>query len=228
VLILAGAIVFVASARMLPETAPKGLAVPGVAGLMLAYARVLKSSTFLGYALCSGCCAMAFFAFLAGAPYVVVEHLGYPPVVYSMAFAAISVGYMIGNMTANRLSVRIGAPRMVAYGTVVTILGCIIVFTLAFTGVEGMAALFLPMMLVAIGNGMLQPNAIAAAVSGVDPSAAGTASGAAGCLQMLLGGLATQLVGFLHTGGGALPTGTVMLTGALVGTAFYWLLARRP
>jgi DHA1 family bicyclomycin/chloramphenicol resistance-like MFS transporter len=145
-----------------------------------------------------------------------------------MAFAAISVGYMIGNMTANRLSVRIGAPRMVAYGTVVTILGCIIVFTLAFTGVEGMAALFLPMMLVAIGNGMLQPNAIAAAVSGVDPSAAGTASGAAGCLQMLLGGLATQLVGFLHTGGGALPTGTVMLTGALVGTAFYWLLARRP
>ena len=75
---------------------------------------------------------------------------------------------------------------------------------------------FLPMAVVALGNGMTQPSAIAAAIS-VRPQLAGTASGLLGSLQMGAGALATVLAGLTETGAG-LATGGWMLAGALGAT----------
>ncbi|TAD88900.1 MAG: Bcr/CflA family efflux MFS transporter [Alphaproteobacteria bacterium] len=223
---IAGAGVWLACLTHLPETAPRQTQAASIRGLARGYATVLRSPVFLGYAGCSAFCASAFFGFLAGAPFVVVEFLGHPPVVYGAAFALISIGYMVGNGMASRLSVRLGAPRMVALGTSSTVLGCALMVALAASGQYGLFYLFVPMMLVAIGNGMLQPNAISAAV-GIDPAYAGTAAGAAGCIQMILGGAATQVVGLLHGDGGPLPMVSVMLTGAVIGAAFFWGVAKR-
>ena len=72
---------------------------------------------------------------------------------------------------------------------------------------------FIPMALVAIGNGMTQPSAVAAAIS-VRPMLAGTASGLIGALQMGAGALATVLAGVTE-GGSGIATGAWMLAGAL-------------
>ena len=69
------------------------------------------------------------------------------------------------------------------------------------------------MALVAIGNGMTQPSAVAAAIS-VRPMLAGTASGLIGALQMGAGALATVLAGVTE-GGAGIATGAWMLAGAL-------------
>ena len=69
-------------------------------------------------------------------------------------------------------------------------------------GVVGLAgefsalAIFLPMCIVAAGNGLGMPNGIAAAIS-VNPQLAGSASGLLGFLQMSVGAVSTVAVGFL-------------------------------
>jgi DHA1 family bicyclomycin/chloramphenicol resistance-like MFS transporter len=86
------------------------------------------------------------------------------------------------------------------------------------------AALFLPMVCVALGNGMGVPNGTAGAVS-VDPSRAGAAAGLAGFLQMTIAALGSQIVGFLQTGS-ALPMSLVMLIFAFGGLAAFLALPR--
>src|SRR5690606_20184349 len=54
-----------------------------------------------------------------------------------------------------------------------------------------LAALFLPQIVVSVGNGLLLPNAIAGAVS-VRPQAAGAASGLTGFVQMAFGAAMAQ------------------------------------
>jgi DHA1 family bicyclomycin/chloramphenicol resistance-like MFS transporter len=60
---------------------------------------------------------------------------------------------------------------------------------------------FLPMMVMAFGNGIAQPSAIAAAIS-VRPGLAGTASGLLGALQMGFGALMSVAAGATEDGSG--------------------------
>jgi MFS transporter, DHA1 family, multidrug resistance protein len=69
------------------------------------------------------------------------------------------------------------------------------------------------MVVVALGNGMTQPSAIAAAVS-VRPQLAGTASGLVGALQMGFGAMMSVLAGITETGTGV-ATAAWMLVGGL-------------
>src|SRR3546814_19135715 len=57
--------------------------------------------------------------------------------------------------------------------------------------------LFGPVMFVGVANGLSLPSAIASAIS-LRPELAGTASGLVGFLQMMVGALATLLVGHLQ------------------------------
>jgi DHA1 family bicyclomycin/chloramphenicol resistance-like MFS transporter len=68
---------------------------------------------------------------------------------------------------------------------------------------------FLPQIVIAFGNGVMLPNAIAGAVS-VRPQAAGTASGVLGCVQMAIG------AGFVQLGGIVLTNATTPLPVALL------------
>ena len=63
----------------------------------------------------------------------------------------------------------------------------------------GPAIVFLPQMVVSLGNGLLLPGAIAGAVS-VRPQSAGTAAGITGCAQMAVGAAVTQYAGTLLAG----------------------------
>src|SRR3546814_14167509 len=65
------------------------------------------------------------------------------------------------------------------------------------SGVVTTATVFIPMMVVAIGNGISQPNGIAGAVS-VSPRGAGAASGLMGFAQMACGAVFTIIVGLLQ------------------------------
>ena len=64
----------------------------------------------------------------------------------------------------------------------------------AFAGSDAPAALFGPMLVVAISNGIILPNASSALMS-VRPELAGTASGLAGSLQTGAGVLLTVAIG---------------------------------
>ena len=57
-----------------------------------------------------------------------------------------------------------------------------------------MVTIFLPQIIVGIGNGLLLPTSVAGAVS-IRPQVAGTASGLTGFIQMAIGAVAAQSSG---------------------------------
>lgn len=201
-----------------------------LASLARNYGTLLKSPAYLGYTLNTASSVGCFFAFLAGAPYVTIQILGLGPEVYGFYFATISIAYMAGNFTATRLSERLGIERMIALGCTMSLIGGSLLVAFALAGVVSASAIFLPFAVVALGNGMSQPNGIAGAVS-VMPRIAGASSGLMGFLQMAGGGIATVAVGHFQDDKGQTALAMAVLIGACCSILAYLLArwsSRRP
>lgn len=192
---LAGVAVLVWAFLLLPETLRPGSGTEGVLGLLRGYRDLLRSPAFCGYAFQTAFTSGVFFAFIAGAPFVVVTVLGMPPSSYGLWFVAVSVGYLIGNFLTGRYSVRFGIDRMIAAGATIALAGIAVQAVIGWLGLLSLPAIFLPMAVVALSNGLTLPNGTAGAVS-VNPRAAGAAVGLSGALQMLTGAAAAVLVGY--------------------------------
>jgi DHA1 family bicyclomycin/chloramphenicol resistance-like MFS transporter len=193
-----GLVVLVIAALRLPETRRQDGAITGLGDVLRGGPALLRDRRFLGYALVMTFTSATFFAFLAGAPYLVIEVMGRTPDVYGTYFVLNALGYMLGNFSAGRFAQRLGADRMVAIGTSLSFVSLLIeglvVAVLPWTPM----GLFGPLMLNAIGNGLTLPGATAAALS-VRPELAGTAAGVSGALQLGTGALVSFLVGYSVT-----------------------------
>lgn len=221
---LMGLVVLAGGTAQLNETNRSPIPSIDVLAMLRSYGSLLRSRAFIGYAGNSACSVGAFFSFLAGAPYVMIEILDRRPEEYGFYFVLISVGYMAGNFAASRLSARLGVDRMVPIGVGVSTVGAVAGVGCVIADIVTPATVFLPMALLAVGNGLSQPNAIAGAVS-VMPRIAGAASGLMGFGQMLAGATFTQIVGFFQndTDQSAMA---VMILIATVGSYGFYLLAR--
>ena len=138
-----------------------------------------------------------------------------------------AIGYLGGNFFAWRYSSWYGIDRMIWWGLLISIGG--LVLSLSLTGFFpqiGPAALFIPQLIISLGNGLLLPNSFAGAVS-VRPQAAGAASGIAGFGQMALGAAAAQFATTVLAGAtGALPLAITMAVILVAATAAYLVLVR--
>ena len=222
---LVGVLLLAATVLALPETRPAATAARTGGGMFDGAGKLVRHPHFLGYALHATGSFSAFFAFLAGAPYVVQKVMGEPATVYGLWFIANAFGFMMGNLTAARLSAWFGLDRMIAVGTVLVLAGVATTIAVMGAGLWTPAALFVPMIATAYGQGLGMPNAQAGALS-VDPNLAGTASGLAGFLQMAVASAVAQLVGMIQNGT-PYPTLVVMLICGVVMAASL-LLIRTP
>ncbi|WP_227010563.1 multidrug effflux MFS transporter [Pelagibius marinus] len=186
---------------------------------------LLRDRGFNGYALNVSFTTAVFFSFLAGAPYIMVELMGRPSSDYGNYFVLNALCYMAGNFLSGRLATRIGPERMVFSGSSAALAGTALLSALALGTEMTPLALFGPVMLVGLGNGLSMPSATAAAISR-RPDLAGTASGLLGFTQMMIGALVTLLVGWLQ-GDTVYPMVTVMAASAVIAFLGY-LLARTP
>jgi DHA1 family bicyclomycin/chloramphenicol resistance-like MFS transporter len=158
------------------------------------YGRIFASGQFRGYATSLAFASAVFFTFLAFAPFLTVNIMGRSAMEYAMWFIPVSVGYMIGNFFSGRYSERIGNDQMVLIGNSLTFAGAALCLALALLGLLHPAAIFLPMLLCAIGNGLTIPNGTVRAIS-IDPQLFGTAAGLLGFLQMGVSAVISQGVG---------------------------------
>ena len=214
-----GAVVTVFAVFLLHESNFDLQPMPGLRGLAAGYGELLVSPVFRGYALLTTFASAGFFAFLGGAPYIVIEIMGRPPSEYGWYFALSAIGYMSGNLISGRMATRVGIDRLIGFGLVMNVLGASLMLVLWAAGSMVPLALFAPMLLYAIGNGLNIPNGTAGAIS-VNPRRAGAASGLSGFLQLSVGAGASALVGHLVTDG-QLPLAIVMLSSSLLGIVFY-------
>jgi MFS transporter, DHA1 family, multidrug resistance protein len=205
----------------LPETRPAAITGQTTRQMLERSREVLRNGRFMGYALGASFTSAVFFTFLGGAPYLIIDVMGLPKTVYGVWFIAISVGYLIGNFCSGRFSQTYGIDRMIRIGNVFATIGILIMVGLALVPVMHPAAIFLPNILMSIGNGFLLPNAVAGAVS-VDPKAAGVAAGMVGFMQFSMGAVGSYAAGQI-SGETALPMAAMMLGMSVVG---WWVLER--
>jgi MFS transporter, DHA1 family, multidrug resistance protein len=192
-------ILFVWSLGYLIETRPPRSSRGSGTGMLKAASVLVRKPLFIAYTLQSTFAISAFFSFLAGAPYFMVNILGRTATEYGLYFMMVSASYMLGNFLSARLVRRVGINRLIAIGSWLTLLGMLLSLVLLRLGWWTPLALFGPMTLVAVGNGLGIPNSMAGAMS-INRDLAGTASGLLGFTQMLFSAIVSQWVGELQDG----------------------------
>ncbi len=155
-----------------------------------------------------------YYAFLAGAPYVMMESRGFSASIYGSWFAMVAIGYLTGNLIAGRFSTSFGIDRMIYLGAVPGLLGVFLMWLLI--GVTHPLGLFGPMLLIAMSNGMSLPNLFSAVMS-VRPDLISSSSGLSGALQVAFGVVLTYVLGLL------LPFGDYWLCIVMTVSALLWL-----
>jgi DHA1 family bicyclomycin/chloramphenicol resistance-like MFS transporter len=189
-----GAALLILTVTTLEETkpAPAELDFAGMAG---SFVMLLHSAAFRAFALATAFTSASWFTFLAGTPYLLSEVLHEPPSTYGLMILLPMAAYILGNAGAARLSVALGSLRLFVFGLALSLASGVMLATWCLVGLTPWA-LFVPMAISSIGNGLSQPPGIAAGLS-VYPRVAGAASGLLGFLQMIVAALGTLLIGYL-------------------------------
>ena len=194
-----GSAVLAVAFKLLPEThVNRGGASRG-ASLLEGGARLFSIPRFRHYTLTLALTSCVFFAFLGGAPHVMVDILHREPLDYGLWFIMVSGGYMAGNFFSGRFTQKLGLDRMILWGCVITAVGGLACLVCALTGLLSPFTMFGAMSIAALGNGLTIPNGTAGAIS-VDQRLTGAAAGWSGFIQMASGAAASQLVGSLQDG----------------------------
>ena len=196
----------------LPETRPDHITGGGARYILDETRALLKDRNFIGYVLQSSFGTATFFAFIGGAPHLVIGVMGLSAAQFGFWFMLTAFGYMVGNFTAARLSDRLGIHRMILIGMSIQMCGALLLVAAALLFPDGGPLSIFPLQFfVSCGNGMFLPNATAGAIS-VRPRAAGTASGLTGFTQMGTGAIAIQVMSYLAAAAPtALPMALAML-----------------
>lgn len=212
----------------LPETRPDHVTGGNIAFIVSEARSLLSSRLFNGYVLVAALGTATFFAFLGGAPHVVISIMGRTSAEYGVWFVFTSFGFMLGNFLAARLSVRFGINPMINTGVAFQIFGSFLAIAFALAWPDGGPwTVFAAQIFLSFGNGVFLPNTIAGAIS-VRPHAAGTASGIIGFVQMATGAIAAQAMSHaIAEASTALPLAVAMLILSGAATIALVTLVRR-
>ncbi len=189
-----GSLILLVAYRQLHETNHSRDAAVSIRNLVDSYLSLFGSRLFWGYTLTASFVSAVFFAFVAGASYVMIELMDRSPAEYGFYFAIVPSGYILGNFASGRFAGKVGPNRMIVAGTFLTLASVAAMAMTFATGFMHPAALFGPMFFIGLGNGLVLPGGIAGAVS-VKPEVAGAAAGLSGSLQIGFGALVAPIVG---------------------------------
>ncbi len=190
-----GVIVFAAAVTRLGETNLHRVRLD-LAGMTGAYAVLLRSPAFVGFALCNAFTSASWFTFIASAPHLLAEALDEPPSTYGLMILLPMVTYMAGNAIAARFALRLGSLHLLLCGRAIAFAGAAALALWGSTSTLSVWMLFLPIALAEIGDGLSQPSMMAAGLS-IHPRLAGTASGLMGFLQMTMAAIGSFVVALL-------------------------------
>ncbi len=166
----------------------------GPGQMLIGFGFLLRRWRFIRYSLQISFSSAAFFSFLGGAPYVMVEIMGRTTAEYGLYFMFGGAFYMLGNFLSVRKAAVWGAPRLLWLGATVGLAGGLLLLAVFLRGSLGPVSLFGAMAVIALANGCTLPAGTACAI-GVDHSRIGAAAGLSGFMQIATGALGAFLVG---------------------------------
>ncbi|KQO14455.1 MFS transporter [Acidovorax sp. Leaf76] len=210
----------------LQETRPAADRLESSLGSALSgYALLLRDWHYMGLVFIGGCSMAGFFVYLAGSPFVLINHYGLTPVQYSLAFSVNAAAFFAAAQFNAQLGGRFGLVNTVK--AAVTGAGVIMVALLAYylAGGDQLAVLLGLYFFASALMGLVIPTTSVLALE-EHGAIAGTASALLGTLQMLIGAVAMGVVGLFATGK-PLPMVVGMASGALMGLVLTWVTLGR-
>ena len=221
-LALFGGLTLLGCALLMPETLAQQS--PSSRSMLTAYARLLRSPRFLGYAVGGACSTTAFYGFMSASPFIFETRLHQPTQRVGVYYLFLMLGVAAGSLGANRVAGRLPLRTALRIANGLGIVGAALFALADAAGLLSVATVVAPVTLFMVGAGMASPFALAGSVS-VNPQAIGAASGMYGFVQMGYGMLCTVVVETWHPGA-VYPVASVLLGSALLGQAAMSLALR--
>ncbi len=212
----------------IPETrAPRG----GVAGAPPSLGRelagMLGDRRLLVYVAVLVTTQVGVYAFISASPYLIVELLGRSATEYGMFFIVITIGFLGGNFLSTRISHRLGSDRTIVVGLALFVLAWAALAGFVLSGQWTPVTLFGPATLLTLSNGLIQPNAHAAAITRASASK-GAATSLTGFAQIMAGAAGLQLMAFAQADGGSPVAMVAVIGSAALSASLLALLLGRP
>jgi DHA1 family bicyclomycin/chloramphenicol resistance-like MFS transporter len=199
-LTVAGAIAFLLAATHLQETREiHHRAESSWAGAFAAYRKLLTDPVFLGLTLVGAFGVSSFFIYLASASFVITNHYGLTPTMFSLCFALNAAAFFGFSQLTARMTAKYGLTRVIR----VAVSGfAIAMSSVAVLFVAGADSLALMMIFLFIGYGFLGLVLPTTAVLSLENhgAIAGAASGLMGALQFGVGAAVMVVSGIFADG----------------------------
>ena len=191
-----------------------------------AYGVLLRDRHYLGLVLIGAFAMAGFFVYLAGSPFVLINHYGLSPTQYSLAFGLNAAAFIGSAQLTGSLGRRFGLVPLAKWA--VTACGLVMATLLAYylSGGDRLLVLVVLYFVASAFMGLVIPTVSVLALE-AHGAIAGTASALMGTLQMLCGAAAMGVVG-LFANGRPLPMVVGMASGALTALALTWITLRGP
>jgi len=194
-----GAVALALLFACLPETHQARVAKLGLRQAFGNFGMLLADPRYVGPALFFGLIMATFFASQAAIPYLIVEVRGGTATEYGIWFAVLCAFYIAGNYASGRWGHLVPRSRLIVFSSVAclatAVAGLVAVSLLGWNT----ATLFVPAialsLFASISIAPVQAEAVAA-----QPERSGSASGLMSGMQMAIGAVVVQLVGFTHDG----------------------------
>jgi MFS transporter, DHA1 family, multidrug resistance protein len=213
-------------AFVLPETWPAERRVKSELGSVLAgYGVLLRDRRFLGLTFIGGLGMASFFAFIASASFIYVNHFGLTPVEFSVAFSVNAVGFIGASQFSANLGARYGMARVVATAVAAFAAMSVLLFAVTLAGADSLPVLMAMLFLAFACLGLVIPATMVLSLEEHGPIA-GMASALGGTLQMVAGGIMIVVVS-LSFDGTALPMVTIIALSAIGAFVLSRLTLRR-
>ncbi|AET58708.1 multidrug effflux MFS transporter [Paenibacillus terrae] len=224
VLCVVGVAMLIAVVLGLPETLPVSRrSSGGLKQTLSTLGHLFTDRRFMGYAFSQALITGAMFAYIAGSPFVLQDIFGVSPQTYSIIFAVNGLGIVLFSQLTGRLVGRFNERQLLLSGLVIAAVAGISLLTVAFTGGQ-LFAVLVPLFFVVSCVGIVSTTTTSLAMQSQQRSA-GSASAMLGLLPLLLGSIASPLVG-LGSGTTPIPMAIVIAIAEVGALLSFMVLAQ--
>ncbi len=206
----------------LPETNLHPVSLPGIRPIVAGYRRLLRSSRYRKYLVAGACGGTSLYAFLSASPFLIMDVLHRPSSEVGIYCLVVTAGMIVGSLFARQLAGRLEIRHAARRGNMICLVGAAGLLAIALSGYLSVVTLIAPLVIYALGIGILGPNAVAGLMN-VDPEAAGSASSLYGFTQMAFGAMFTLSVAIWHDGTAVPVAVTLMAAAAISATSLHRL-----
>lgn len=215
------------SAAMLPETlSPVRRNAAHPLAMMASYFALFRAKRYIGYIFGTTAYYGALFAFIAGSPFVYIEHFGVPPQYYGFLFGANIVGMMTTSFINSRIVIRYGLDRLLRIGCAVGAVGSVGILVTGLSGWLGIVGIAVPSFVILSMLSPIGANSISGALA-LFPERAGSAAALAGAMQFGMGAVAGAAVGWFADGTPG-PMSIIMAASVAAALLFNLVLVGQP